>query len=122
MTTRICVAWGILLALAAAAAAGPFLVADPQEATKYRMRLSADGGATWGDWVEGSPVNGALRFDLAGTPAGNYRGEAQAGGVVSVTDAATGQVSTVPLWSASAPFSLTVRPGQTVVNIRVIAE
>jgi streptogramin lyase len=112
----------VLLAMAAVAVAAPFLVADPQEAAKYRIRLSADNGANWGAWVEGPPVNGALRFDIAGTPAGNYTGEAQAGGDVSVTDSTTGQVSTVFMWSTSAPFLLTVRPGQAVVNIRVIAE
>jgi hypothetical protein len=110
----------LMAAVASAAIAAPFIVADPQSATKYRMRLSADNGTTWGAWVEGPPINGSLRFDIAGTPAGNYKGEAQAGGEVSVTDSVTGQVSTVFMWSASAPFLLTVRPGQTAVNIRVI--
>ena len=110
----------MLLVCFTLAIASPFIVADPQTATRYRMRLSADSGATWGTWVEGNPVSGAMRFDIAGTAAGSYKGEAQAGGNVSVTDSTTGQVSTVWMWSATAPFLLNVAAGQTVVNIRVI--
>jgi hypothetical protein len=109
-----------VLAMAALAIAGPFIVADPQtDATKYRMRLSADNGTTWGSWVEGNPVSNALKFDIAGTPKGTYLGEAQAGGNIELTDSATGQVSTVWQWSASAPFLLKVRAGQKTANIKV---
>jgi hypothetical protein len=109
-----------ILAVAALAIASPFITADPQSATKYQMRLSADNGATWSAWVQGDPVSGAMKFDIGTTPAGSYKGEAQAGGNVSVTDTTTGQVSTVFKWSASAPFSLTVVPGQTIIKIRII--
>ena len=109
-----------ILAFAAAAIASPFIIADPQGATKYRMRLSADNGATWGAWVEGAPIAGAMKFDIASTTPGNYKGEAQAGDNITVTDSTTGQVSTVFSWSASAPFLLTVKAGQKTINIRVI--
>ena len=112
----------VVLALASLAMAAPFIVADPQVATRYQMRLSSDGGTTWGPWVQGDPVSGAMRFDIGTTAAGNYRGEAQAGGNVSVTDTTTGNVSTVFKWSTSAPFQLTVVPGQTIINIKVITE
>jgi hypothetical protein len=86
----------------------PFLVSDPQtDANRFRMRLSTD-GTTWGAWVEGSPVNNALRFDLGPMAAGSYQGQAQAGFATSVTDSTTGQVSTVSTWSDSSPFVLRV--------------
>jgi hypothetical protein len=109
-----------ILAVAALAIASPFIVADPQTATKYRMRLSADNGATWSVWTEGAPISGAMKFDIAGTTPGNYKGEAQAGDNITVTDSTTGQTSTVFGWSASAPFLLTVKAGQKTINIRVI--
>ena len=109
-----------ILAVAALAIASPFIVADPQTATKYRLRLSSDNGATWGAWVEGVPVTGAMKFDIAATPAGNYKGEAQAGDNISVTDSTTGVTTTVFGWSASAPFLLVVKAGQKTINIRVI--
>ena len=110
----------IVLILAAVALASPFITADPQTATKYRIRLSSDNGATWSAWTEGAPIAGAMRFDIAGTAPGSYSGEAQAGDNITLTDSTTGQVSTVFGWSASAPFLLTVRAGQRTVNIKVI--
>ena len=110
----------MVLVLAAVVLASPFIVSDPQTATKYRMRLSADNGATWGAWVEGAPIAGAMKFDIASTTPGNYKGEAQAGDNISVTDQTTGVTTTVFGWSASAPFLLTVRAGQRTINIRVI--
>ena len=110
----------ILVAFATIALAAPFIVADPQTATKYRMRLSADNGATWSTWTEGAPIAGAMKFDIAGTTPGNYKGEAQAGDNITLTDSTTGQTSTVFSWSASAPFLLTVKAGQKTINIRVI--
>ena len=111
----------VLVAFVGLALASPFIVADPQvDVTKYRMRLSADNGATWSAWTEGDPVNDALKFDIAGTPKGNYLGEAQAGANVEVTDSTTGNVSIVWQWSASAPFLLKVRAGQKTANIKVI--
>ena len=113
----------LILAMAAVVLATPFLISDPQtDATKFRIRLSPDNGATWSAWVQGDPVEGAMKFDIGATPAGNYKGEAQAGGNVTVTDTTTGQTSTVFKWSASAPFGLTMAPGQTVIKIRVIEE
>ena len=109
-----------ILAVAALAIASPFIVSDPQTATKYRLRLSSDNGATWGAWVEGVPVTGAMKFDIAATAAGNYKGEAQAGDNISVTDSTTGVTTTVFGWSASAPFLLVVKAGQKTINIRVI--
>lgn len=108
------------LVLVTSVMASPFIVADPQTATKYRMRLSADNGVTWGVWIEGDPVNGALRFDVEGIPKGDYKGEAQAGGNVSLTDSTSGATSVVWMWSASAPFVLNLRAGQVVVNLRVV--
>jgi hypothetical protein len=110
----------ITVAFTGLALATPFIVSDPQVATKYRMRLSSDNGATWGAWVEGAPIGGAMKFDIAGTPVGNYKGEAQAGDNISVTDSTTGQTSTVFSWSASAPFLLNVKAGQKTINIKVI--
>ena len=112
-------AFMFVLCAVAMVMAAPFIVADPSTATKYRMRLSADNGATWSAWVEGNPVAGAMKFDIVATPAGSYKGEAQAGGNVTVTDSTTGNVSTVWMWSASAPFLLNKLPGQVAVNIRV---
>jgi hypothetical protein len=109
-----------ILAVAALAIASPFIVADPSTATKYQLRLSSDNGVTWGAWVQGDPVSGALKFDIGSTATGNYKGEVQAGGNVTVTDSTTGNVSTVFGWSASAPFLLVIQPGQTVINIKVI--
>jgi hypothetical protein len=110
-----------ILMLTVAAFAAPFIVADPQtDATKYRMRLSSDNGASWGSWIEGDPVGNALKFDISGTPKGTYLGEAQAGDNTELTDSTTGNVSTVWGWSASAPFALKVRPGQKTANIKVI--
>lgn len=110
----------LVLAMAAVALAAPFIVADPQSATKYQMRLSSDNGATWSAWVQGDPVGGQMKFDIASTPAGSYKGEAQAGGNVTVTDSTTGAVSTVWMWSVSAPFLLNKLPGQKTINIKVI--
>ena len=109
-----------VLIFAVAAFAAPFIVADPQlDVTKYRMRLSADNGVTWSAWTEGVPVNNALKFDVSGTPKGTYLGEAQAGGDVELTDTTSGLVSTVWQWSASAPFVLKVRAGQTTTKIKI---
>ena len=110
-----------ILAVTALAIASPFIVADPQSATKYQMRLSADNGVTWGPWTEGAAVSGAMRFDAGANPAGPYKGEAQAWGVTSsLTDSTTGVTTTVIGWSASAPFLLVVKAGQKTINIRVI--
>jgi hypothetical protein len=112
---------GLVLVLATLALATPFIVADPQSATKYQMRLSADNGVTWGPWTEGVAVSGAMKFDVGTNPAGNYKGEAQAWGVTtSLTDSVTGVTTTVIGWSASAPFLLTLKVGQKTVNIKVI--
>ena len=110
----------IVLALASLAMATPFIVADPQSATKYRVRLSSDNGVTWGAWVEGDPVAGQMKFDIGTTPAGNYKCEAQAGGDIEVIDSTSGAKSSVWKWSVSAPFLLRVTPGTTAVNIKVI--
>jgi hypothetical protein len=116
MNTKVCLA---ILLLAGVAFAEPFLVADPMsEATRYRVRLSADNGTTWGSWVEGTPVNQAARFDLGGTPSGNYRGELQAYGSWRLTDSTSGQTSTVTTWTPSAPFLLI--PPSSTRNIRVV--
>jgi len=108
----------LILLIAAPAMADPFLVADPQSAEWYAMRLSTDNGATWGAWTEGPPVEGALRFDLGGIPQGTYKGQARAGGNVTVTDEVTGEISTVWLWSDNAPFVLSVRSGSTPVKVK----
>ncbi len=100
--------------------ASPFVVADPQPAEKYRIRLSADNGQTWGAWVEGFPISGAMRFDISGTPAGNYKGEAQAGATTTLTDSTSGIITTVFAWSTSSPFVLNVKTSQSVLNIRII--
>lgn len=116
---RLLIIAAILVIAATAMAAGPYIVADPQtDATKYRMRLSADGGVTWGTWTEGPPVSNAMRFDLEPVPKGTYKGEAQAGGDVTVTDTTTGAVSTVFQWSVSAPFGLKKTPGNSPIHIR----
>jgi hypothetical protein len=114
------VVFGLLAALALGSyAAGPYIVADPQaDASTYRMRLSPDGGATWGDWVEGPPVNGGMKFDLEAVPRGTYQGEAEAGGTVEVTDKVTQETSSVTAWSDPAPFELRVKPGIPVVHIK----
>jgi hypothetical protein len=110
-----------ILAVAALAVASPFIVADPNPATKYQMRLSADNGVTWGPWTEGAAVSGAMRFDVGANPAGAYKGEAQAWGVTSsLTDSTTGVTTTVIGWSASAPFLLDLKIGKKIVNIKVI--
>ena len=110
-----------ILIFSSPAMAAPFIVADPQiDVTKYRMRLSADNGVSWGTWVEGNPVGNSLKFDISGTPKGTYLGEAQAAGNVELTDSTTGVVSTVWQWSASAPFVLKVRAGQKTTSIKVI--
>lgn len=119
MKKQLCIVL-VLVAIAAVALASPFIVADPQTADKYRIRLSADNGATWGAWVEGLPVSGAMKFDISGTAAGNYKGEAQAGGNVTLTDSTTGAQSTVFQWSTSSPFVLTVKAGVKIINIRII--
>ena len=111
---------GLVLVLATLALAAPFIIADPQVASKYRMRLSADNGVTWGSWVEGNPVSGGMKFDIATTPVGSYKGEAQAGDTISVTDSTTGVTTSVFGWSASAPFLLVVKAGQKTVNIKVV--
>lgn len=111
---------GMVLALASLAMAAPFIVADPQSATKYQMRLSSDNGVTWGAWIQGDPVSGAMKFDIGSIAAGNYKGEAQAGGNVSVTDSTSGVTTTVFKWSTSAPFLLKIDIGQKTLNIKVI--
>ena len=109
----------MVFVLASVAFAEPFLVADPQtDATKYRIRLAV-GTGPWSSWVEGPPVNSALRFDLGGTPAANYKGEAQAGATISVTDTTTGVVTSTDMWSPSAPFGLNVTTSSTPRGIRV---
>jgi hypothetical protein len=121
MKTKFALIFLLLLVCFSIAIAAPFIVADPQvDVTKYRMRLSADNGVTWGSWVEGDPVGNALKFDISGTPKGTYLGEAQAGANVELTDSTSGVVSTVWQWSASAPFVLKVRAGQKTANIKVI--
>lgn len=117
MKTTFCALVFVLFAVVVFAS--PFLVADPATSTKYRMRLSADNGVTWGAWVEGNPVNGAMKFDVAGMTNGTYLGEAQAWGDVEVTDSTSGAITSVGSWSTSSPFVLKVR-GQKVVNIKVI--
>ena len=120
MKTKFALIAFMLLVCFSIAIAAPFIVADPQVATKYRMRLSADNGTTWGAWVEGNPIAGGMKFDVATTPVGSYKGEAQAGDTISVTDSTTGVTTTVFGWSASAPFLLVVKAGQKTVNIKVI--
>lgn len=89
--------------------AEPFIVSNPQtDATKFRMRLSADNGVTWGTWSEGNPVSNAMKFDLQPVTPGNYKGEAEAGGNVTVTDSTSNQTSTVFKWSDPAPFVLSI--------------
>lgn len=102
--------------------ADPFIVSDPvTEASVFRIRLSADNGQTWGGWVEGPPATGALRFDLATTPAGTYLGQAQAGADISVTDSATGITTTSRQWSQDAPFVLRVPTNpRAPVKVRII--
>lgn len=113
----------VLMVAGPALAAGPYIVSDPDpEATLYRMRLSSDGGVTWGPWTEGPPVGQALKFDLGGVARGTYKGEAQAGGNVEVTDSTSGQVSTVFQWSSSAPFSLRVTPGKSPIHIKAATD
>lgn len=117
---KLLIALTILIAFAGLALAEPFVVADPQaDATRYRMRLSSDGGATWGTWAEGLPVSNAMRFDIANTPPANYSGQAQAGANVTVTDSTTGQTTTSLRWSNSAPFVLRVPNIQTPANVAV---
>lgn len=116
---RLMMAIGVLLLLSSLAFSEPFLVCDPQpEAIKYRIRLSADAGTTWGPFVEGPPVNSAMRFDLNNTPVGNYTGEAQAAGSYEVTDSISGQISSIEYWSAPAPFVLKVKPGKTPEKVK----
>src|SRR4030067_839606 len=80
--------------------AEPFIVSNPQtDATKFRMRLSADNGVTWGPWSEGNPVSNAMKLELQPVTPGNYKGEAEAGGNVTVTDSTSNQTSTVFKWS-----------------------
>jgi hypothetical protein len=111
----------MVLVLAGVALAGPFLVADTQpDATKYRIRLAV-GTGPWSSWVEGPPVSGAMRFDLGGTPAANYKGEAQAGATISVTDTTTGVVTSTDIWSPSAPFGLSVTTSSIPTGIKVQA-
>ena len=110
----------VLAAMVGLAFAQPFLVSNPQtDATKYRMRLSTDAGATWGTWVEGPAVNNALRFDLANIPPASYQGQAQAGAVYTVTDSTTGQTTTADTWSTSAPFVLNVQSSSPPAAVRV---
>jgi hypothetical protein len=107
-----------VLVFAASASAEPFLVADPQPAAWFAMRLSADNGATWSAWTEGPPVSGALRFDLGSVPPGQYKGQARAGGNVEVTDDTTGVKSVVWRWSDPSPFSLSVSTGVPPKNLK----
>lgn len=112
-------ALSLLLCTQASVSADPFLVADPQtDASSYRMRLSTN-GTTWGTWTQGPPVANAMRFDLGPITPGSYLGEAQAGAVVSVTDTTTGQTTTSQLWSASAPFGLSVPTIKTPTHVAV---
>ena len=112
-----------ILISASIAIASPFIVADPDPTvTQYQIRLSSDGGTTWGNWVQGNPVANTMRFDIGTTPAGNYKGEVQAGANVTLTDSTTGQTSTVFKWSASAPFLLVVPTGKTVTHITVTTQ
>jgi hypothetical protein len=98
-----------------------FLVSDPQtDATSFRIRLSADNGATWGAWSVGPPVSNAMRFDLSGYSAGTYQGQAQAGLTTSVTDTTTGVTTTSTAWSASSPFGLRTPSKVSPKAIRVI--
>lgn len=110
----------VMVAMVGLAFAQPFLTADPQtDATKYRMRLSTDAGATWGSWVEGPANNNALWFDLSPVPPANYQGQAQAGAIYEVTDTQTGQTTSVDTWSSSAPFALSVRSSSPPTGVRV---
>ena len=57
---RLLIIAAILIIAATAIAAS--IVSDPDsEALRYRMRLSADGGATWGVWAEAPPVAQAMK-------------------------------------------------------------
>lgn len=110
----------VLVAMVGLAFAQPYIVSDPQtDATKYRMRLSTDAGATWGTWVEGPAVSNAMRFDLSPIPPASYQGQAQAGAVYSVTDSTTGQTTSVDTWSTSAPFVLNVRSSSPPTGVGV---
>lgn len=118
---RIFIILSIVFIAASAVWADPFLVADPQtDATKYRIRLQV-GNGTWSSWSVGNPVNNAMRFDLAGTPAANYNGEAQAGATISVTDTTTGTTTSTDIWSVSAPFGLNVTTSSIPKVIKVVA-
>jgi hypothetical protein len=109
-----------MLVFSAIVFASPFIISDPQtDATKFRMRLSADNGATWSAWVEGDPVSGGAKFDLAGVQKGVYKGEMQAGAYCSVTDSTTNVTTTVWIWSESAPFVLDQQISGKPVNIKV---
>jgi hypothetical protein len=100
-----------ILAFAVPAAAQPYVISEPQpDADAFRMRLSPD-GITWGDWVEGPPVNGGMKFSIQAVQRGTYAGEAQAIGTTELTDLQTGQVSQVQDYSPSAKFTLIRRPG-----------
>ena len=101
----------IILAVATVASAQPYITSDPQpDADAFRMRLSPD-GITWGDWVEGPPVNGGMKFSIQAVQRGTYAGEAQAIGTTELTDLQTGQISQVQDYSPSAKFTLIRRPG-----------
>lgn len=103
------------------ALAQPYITANPQtDATKYRIRFSTDGGVSWSPWTEGPPIDNALKFNIAGMPVNDYKGEAQAGAVFELTDTQTGQVTAVDEWSASAPFLLKVKRGNAPAKLTVI--
>lgn len=110
----------IILLIASTVYCEPFLVSDPQtDANKFRIRLSTD-GTTWGTWVEAPPASNAMRFDIGGTPVGNYQGQAQAGALISVTDSTSGVTTTSQQWSPSAPFVLRSSQPKAPVNTRVV--
>ena len=121
MNKKICFAIFAILLFALPALAQPYIVADPQaDADKFRIRFSTDNGVTWGAWAEGPPVDGGLKFSIAGVAPASYKGEAQAGATVELTDSTTGVTTTVEAWSDSAPFLLTVRPGNAPAKIKVL--
>lgn len=110
----------VILVFAAMALAQPYITADPQtDASKYRIRFSTDGGATWSTWTEGPPVNNALMFDISGMPVNNYNGEAQAGSEWELTDMTGMITTTVDAWSASSPFLLKIKRGNAPAQLKV---
>lgn len=112
-----------VLAVSGLAFCQPYIACDPQpEASVFRVRLSLDNGVTWGEWVEGPPVNSSMRFDVKPVAKGLYKGEAQAGADITLTDSQTGVVTVAREWSAGAFFILHKKHGKAPTTLRVLDE